>query len=153
MPALPDKSPTAGFDGPAVIFTADDFGRSHAVNTAVFQAHREGALTGASLMVTGAAADEAVALARETPGLAVGLHLVTVAGLLFSLVMLRGGVFGRVASWSGILANALMLVFVGMLMVALPLPSALYAIPPSVSTLFRMLWYVLTAVALLRRKD
>ena len=59
-----------------VIFNADDFGRSSEINCAVLQAHREGVLTSASLMVTGDAAEEAVALARATPTLAVGLHLV-----------------------------------------------------------------------------
>jgi hopanoid biosynthesis associated protein HpnK len=58
-----------------VIFNADDFGRSSDINRAVLQAHREGVLTSASLMVTGDAVDEAVALARVTPSLAVGLHL------------------------------------------------------------------------------
>jgi hopanoid biosynthesis associated protein HpnK len=59
-----------------VIFNADDFGRSSEINRAVLRAHREGVLTSASLMVTGVAAEEAVGLARETPTLAVGLHLV-----------------------------------------------------------------------------
>lgn len=58
-----------------VIFAADDFGRCRAVNEAVVRAHRDGVLTSASLMVTGEAAAEAVALARRHPGLAVGLHL------------------------------------------------------------------------------
>ena len=58
-----------------VVVTADDFGTSPAVNAAIVRAHREGVLTSASLMVTGAAFDEAVALARATPTLAVGLHL------------------------------------------------------------------------------
>lgn len=63
-----------------VIFNADDFGRSPGINQAVLRAHRSGVLTSASLMVTGAAAEEAVQLARDTPTLAVGLHLVLSAG-------------------------------------------------------------------------
>jgi len=58
-----------------LIMTADDFGASAAVNAAVLRAHREGVLTSASLMVTGDAAGEAVALARATPSLAIGLHV------------------------------------------------------------------------------
>lgn len=58
-----------------VVVTADDFGASPAVNAAVVRAHRDGVLTSASLLVTGAAFDEAVQLARATPSLAVGLHL------------------------------------------------------------------------------
>ncbi len=63
-----------------VILNADDLGSSSAVNMAVRQAHRQGVLTSASLMVTGDAWEEAVALARDTPTLAVGLHLVLVGG-------------------------------------------------------------------------
>lgn len=51
-----------------------------AVNDAVEQAHRHGLLTAASLMVTGDAAADAVARARDLPGLGVGLHLVLVEG-------------------------------------------------------------------------
>jgi hopanoid biosynthesis associated protein HpnK len=61
---------------PVLVVTADDFGRSRAVNAAVERAHRDGLVTSASLMVTGDAADEAVALARALPGLSVGLHVV-----------------------------------------------------------------------------
>jgi chitin disaccharide deacetylase len=63
-----------------LIVNADDFGRSHAINQAVIRAHREGILTTASLMVNEAAAEEAVAMARENPGLGVGLHLALVCG-------------------------------------------------------------------------
>jgi hopanoid biosynthesis associated protein HpnK len=58
-----------------LIVNADDFGRSHAVNQAVIQAHGEGILTSASLMVSGHAFEEAVELARANPALGVGLHL------------------------------------------------------------------------------
>ncbi len=64
----------------ALVVTADDFGLSPAVNAAIARAHREGVLTAASLMVTADAADEAVALARALPGLAVGLHVVLADG-------------------------------------------------------------------------
>lgn len=63
-----------------LIINGDDFGYSAAVNRAIIQAHREGVLTSASLMVNEAAADEAVKLAKANPGLAVGLHLVLVLG-------------------------------------------------------------------------
>lgn len=58
-----------------LIVNADDFGRSTSINRAVIQAHQRGILTTASLMVNGAAAEEAVALAHEHPCLGVGLHL------------------------------------------------------------------------------
>ncbi len=63
-----------------VIINADDFGRTAAINAAVLRAHRQGVLTSASLMVSGDAWEEAVALARATPTLAVGLHLVVCGG-------------------------------------------------------------------------
>lgn len=69
--------------GPAprrVIVTSDDFGVSREVNEAVEQAHCEGLLTCASLMVAGDAADEAVERARRLPRLGVGLHVVLVEG-------------------------------------------------------------------------
>jgi hopanoid biosynthesis associated protein HpnK len=63
-----------------LIVNADDFGRSQSINQAVIRAHREGILTSASLMVNEPHADQAVALARENPGLGVGLHLALVCG-------------------------------------------------------------------------
>lgn len=64
----------------ALIVTADDFGYSREVNAGVLRAHREGILTGTSLMVAGAARDEATAMARDCPRLDVGLHLVVCRG-------------------------------------------------------------------------
>src|SRR5450432_1815770 len=63
-----------------VIFSADDFGLTPAVNEAVERAHRDGILDQASLMVAGAAAGDAVRRARAMPSLRVGLHLVVVEG-------------------------------------------------------------------------
>lgn len=71
-----------------VIITADDFGVSSAVNRAVIKGWQEGILTSASLMVTGAACDEAVDLARQNPDLQVGLHLTLVQG---KSVLQQGG--------------------------------------------------------------
>jgi hopanoid biosynthesis associated protein HpnK len=63
-----------------VIINADDFGASEEVNEAIIRAHKEGVLTSCSLMVTGAAFDQAVRLAKENSNLGVGIHLVTVVG-------------------------------------------------------------------------
>ncbi len=62
------------------IITGDDFGSSPAVNRGIIEAHERGILTSASLLVTGEAFAEAVALAKTHPGLAVGLHLVVSSG-------------------------------------------------------------------------
>ncbi len=58
-----------------LIFNGDDFGRSTSINAAITQAHEQGVLTSASLMVTGEAFHDAVQRARAHPTLAVGLHL------------------------------------------------------------------------------
>ncbi|MCM2303386.1 MAG: ChbG/HpnK family deacetylase [Elusimicrobia bacterium] len=58
-----------------LIATADDFGDTPHVNAAVLKAYREGILRFASLMVLRPAAAEAARIARENPGLGVGLHL------------------------------------------------------------------------------
>ena len=60
--------------------TADDFGASLRVNDAVLRAASDGILTGTSWMAGGAAADEALALARNVPALALGVHLTLVCG-------------------------------------------------------------------------
>lgn len=58
-----------------VLFIADDFGASDAVNAAVIHAHRRGRLHGAALMMGQPATASAVALARQYPTLEVGLHV------------------------------------------------------------------------------
>jgi hopanoid biosynthesis associated protein HpnK len=63
-----------------VVFSADDFGLSPAVNEAIERAHRDGILDQASLMVAGPAAEDAVRRARALPSLRVGLHLVVIEG-------------------------------------------------------------------------
>ena len=63
-----------------VVFSADDFGLSEAVNEAVERAHRDGILSQASLMVAGPAAGDAIRRARALPSLRVGLHLVVIEG-------------------------------------------------------------------------
>ncbi|RNC71006.1 MAG: ChbG/HpnK family deacetylase [Desulfuromonadales bacterium] len=63
-----------------LIINADDFGLSSGVNRAVVKSWREGILTSASLMVGGDAFHEAVHLAKENPGLQLGLHLTLVQG-------------------------------------------------------------------------
>ena len=63
-----------------LIVTGDDFGLARPVNEAIEEAHRSGILTTASLMVSAAAAQDAVERARKLPSLRVGLHLVLVEG-------------------------------------------------------------------------
>jgi hopanoid biosynthesis associated protein HpnK len=63
-----------------LIVTADDFGRSIAINEAVDEGHRKGILTSASLMVTAPQSADAIQRAQVLPELRVGLHVVVVDG-------------------------------------------------------------------------
>jgi predicted glycoside hydrolase/deacetylase ChbG (UPF0249 family) len=57
-----------------LIVNADDLGASEGVNRGIVDAHVGGVVTSASLMVHGAGAEDAAALARRHPALAIGLH-------------------------------------------------------------------------------
>ena len=58
-----------------VIINADDFGQSRGINRGVIQAHEQGLVTSASLMVRWPAAAEAAAYGRERPNLSLGIHI------------------------------------------------------------------------------
>lgn len=63
-----------------LIVTGDDFGLAIPVNEAIEEAHRNGILTTASLMVGASHAADAIERAKRLPTLKVGLHLVLVEG-------------------------------------------------------------------------
>lgn len=58
-----------------LIVNADDFGLSAGINRGIIDAHEKGIVTGASLMVRGAAAAAAADYARANERLSVGLHI------------------------------------------------------------------------------
>lgn len=58
-----------------LIVNADDFGLTEGVNQGILDAHRRGLVTSTSLLVNGAAFQSAVAMARQSPVLGVGIHL------------------------------------------------------------------------------
>jgi predicted glycoside hydrolase/deacetylase ChbG (UPF0249 family) len=58
-----------------LIVNADDFGLSRGVNAGVIEAHENGIVTSASLMVRMTAAEEAVAYARDDGSMSLGLHV------------------------------------------------------------------------------
>ncbi|MDR1535739.1 MAG: ChbG/HpnK family deacetylase [Planctomycetota bacterium] len=60
---------------PRVIFNADDFGASPGINRAVISAFRDGVLNSASLIMNASRTEEAIRLAKENPGLRIGVHL------------------------------------------------------------------------------
>jgi predicted glycoside hydrolase/deacetylase ChbG (UPF0249 family) len=64
----------------AVIVGADDLGLSPGVTQGILDAHREGVVRSTSLLVTFPGGQEAANLARNEPGLEVGLHLDLVGG-------------------------------------------------------------------------
>ena len=59
-----------------LIVNADDFGRSAGVDRGIIRAHREGIVTSTTFMANAPGAEIAAALARATPTLDVGVHLV-----------------------------------------------------------------------------
>jgi chitin disaccharide deacetylase len=63
-----------------LIINADDFGLTPGVNRAILEAHQHGVVTSATLMANGQAFTEAIGLARSSPGLGVGCHVVLVDG-------------------------------------------------------------------------
>jgi predicted glycoside hydrolase/deacetylase ChbG (UPF0249 family) len=63
-----------------LVVNADDFGFTPDVNQGIVEAHRRGILTATTLMANGAAFEDALRLARQTPTLDIGCHLVLVGG-------------------------------------------------------------------------
>jgi predicted glycoside hydrolase/deacetylase ChbG (UPF0249 family) len=91
----------------SLVVNADDFGFTRDVNQGIVEAHRSGILTSTTLMACGAAFDDAVRLARETPSLDIGCHLVlvgappfpeSVAGLIQSLALKRIRVYEELSA-------------------------------------------------------
>lgn len=58
-----------------LIVNADDFGASRGTNRGIMDAHRQGIVTSASLLVTAPWAGAAAVLSATAPDLSVGLHL------------------------------------------------------------------------------
>jgi predicted glycoside hydrolase/deacetylase ChbG (UPF0249 family) len=63
-----------------LIVNADDFGQTPGINRAVLELHNAGLLTSATLMARAAATDQAIEIARATPTLGVGCHIVLTDG-------------------------------------------------------------------------
>jgi chitin disaccharide deacetylase len=63
-----------------LIVNADDFGLTSGVNRAILELHRAGVLTSATLRAKASATDESIEIARATPSLGVGCHVVLVDG-------------------------------------------------------------------------
>jgi hypothetical protein len=74
-------------------------------------------------------------------GVTISLFLVTLAGLIISVVMLRSGIFSRATATVGILAHGFGLGY----FVALAFAPAINFLPPSISAPFLLVWYILIA--------
>ncbi|VDZ88607.1 protein YdjC [Lelliottia amnigena] len=67
-----------------LIVNADDFGLSKGQNYGIVEACRHGVVTSTTALVNGEAVEHAAALAREWPGLGVGMHFVLTLGMPLS---------------------------------------------------------------------
>ena len=63
-----------------LIVNADDLGRTSGINRGIFEAHRRGIVTSATLMVAYEAAVEAAVMMGQHPELGVGLHVAMTGG-------------------------------------------------------------------------
>ena len=63
-----------------LIVNADDFGYAESVSAGILRAHRDGIVTATTLMPNAPHTDRAAQLARATPSLDVGVHLVVTYG-------------------------------------------------------------------------
>lgn len=63
-----------------VIINADDFGYSQGVSYGIIESYRRGVLTSTSIMPSMPGFEHAVGLARQNPGLGIGVHLTLTCG-------------------------------------------------------------------------
>jgi hypothetical protein len=92
------------------------------------------------------AAGEALLAIHHGTGIYLSLFFVTLAALVFSLVMLRSSVFGRATALVGIVASVSQLAY----FIVLPFAPAILALPFVLSAPFRIAWYILIALKLFR---
>lgn len=71
MPSIAEKR---------LIVNADDLGRTRGINAGVFEAHSQGILTSATLMVNYEPARDVATLLEEAPSLGLGLHVALTGG-------------------------------------------------------------------------
>lgn len=65
----------------SLIVNADDFGLHKEINKGIIKGYKEGFITSTSLMCSAPAFEDAVALARQNPGLGIGIHLTLVGSV------------------------------------------------------------------------
>lgn len=83
---------------------------------------------------------------QQGTGIYLSLFLVLLAGLMLSVTMLKSGIFNKTTAVAGILANGCGLAYFPMLVIA----PGLVALPFVISAPFRLIWYFLIALKLLK---
>jgi len=86
------------------------------------------------------------ALIYQGTGFYISLFLVLMAGLIDSVVMLKGDRLGKIAAWIGILANGIGLFY----FIFLIFWQEILWLPHTLSAPLRMVWYVLIAIKLFK---
>ncbi len=124
-----------------LIVNADDFGFTRDVNQGILRAHREGILTATTLMATGAAFDDAVRIAKETPTLDVGCHLVLVGEPPFPMTVAKlipAAMLGRIAIYDAFAAQVRKIVDASVVPTHLDTHKHTHLLPPVLEAVARV---------------
>jgi hypothetical protein len=137
---------TCGLVGITVAFTSNQ-----AFAMLALSKHHAAATTDAQRSLILAAGEALLAMSNpdsiyQGTGIYVSLFLVLIAGLIISAIMLRSDAFSKVTAIIGILANGIGLCY----FITLAFAPAIYWIPIPISAPFRVIWYFLIAIRLLK---
>jgi predicted glycoside hydrolase/deacetylase ChbG (UPF0249 family) len=120
---------------------ADDFGFTRDVNDGIVEAHRKGILTSTTIMANGRAYDHAVALAKETPTLDIGVHCVLVGGdgqPATVGALIRAMAMGRVRPYDELRAQVSKVVDSGLRVTHLDTHKHTHLLPPVLDAVARL---------------
>ena len=130
-----------------LIVNADDFGFTRGVNAGIVEAHKRGVLTATTLMANGDAFDDAVRLAKDTPSLDVGCHLVLIGGksLVTDLdlpaspgALMRAVLAGRIPIYEELSAQVRKIVAAGVVPTHLDTHKHTHLLPPVLNAVARI---------------
>jgi len=124
-----------------LIVNADDFGFTRDVNAGIVEAHRNGILTATTLMANGDAFEDAVRLARETPTLDIGCHLVLVGAPGFPLTipqLVCAVALGRIPIYDELLKQVRRIVDAGLSPTHLDTHKHTHLLPPVLEAVARL---------------
>jgi predicted glycoside hydrolase/deacetylase ChbG (UPF0249 family) len=128
-----------------LVVNADDFGFTRDVNAGIIEAHRNGILTATTLMATGGATqdafDDAVRLAKETPSLDIGCHLVLVGAPGFPLTipqLVRAVALGRIRIYEELVQQVRRIVDAGLNPTHLDTHKHTHLLPPVLEAVARI---------------